>query len=161
MPGHLMRRRLVDELAKCLGSRFAVFGRGWGGFPVAKGPLPFAEQEKVLRESWLSIGLDSFPNIPMFFSNRLPIALSSGVAYLSSRQPGLDQLFEDGTHLVFYDSVNDAIRKVRGLLNGPKERLIDLGMNGRNEVLTKHTTDIRMKFILKEMAALHEAKGSG
>lgn len=160
LPGTKEREQLVIKLSKLLGDRFAVYGCGWNKFSAGKGPIEFAKQEEIIRQSWLSIGLDHFGYIPYYFSDRLPIALLSGVAHVCSYQPGLETMFEDGKHLVFFKSVDEAIEKIDCLLKQKKE-LLEIGKEGAKLALEKHTTDVRFQEILQEIISVMNQKRIG
>lgn len=158
MPGSKSRVNIVKRLEKLLGSRFGVFGHGWEGLASAHGPIPYDKQEELLRESWLSIGMDHFNTIPYYFSDRLPIALLSGVAHVCSRQPSLETLFQDGEHLIFFDCVEEAVDRIKILLAKPKEELIKIGLNGQKLVRMHHTTETRYRFIIDYLVKLYERR---
>lgn len=89
-------------------------------------------------------------------------ALGMGCALLTNRQSvpnGLLDLFEDGTHLVTYADEPDLLRKASQLLaNSPQ--LERLRIEGRREVLARHTYDHRVQTILKTVDDLFPASHS-
>ncbi len=130
LPGNVERESLVRRLERLLGPRFAVYGGNWSG-PCARGAAPFEHQEAVLREAWLGLNWDNFRGIPYYFSDRLPIGLLSGVAHLTSYQPGYEHLFRDGEHLVWAHKVEHAVERVDFLLSQPPRVLIEMGRAGQ------------------------------
>lgn len=135
MSGSLQREQLVRRLGEELGGRFAVFGQGWSKFPGNGGAVPFDEQERVMRQAWLTVSWNHFWRVPCFFSNRLPISLASGVAHVTNYQPGYECLFENGRHLVWARSVKEMVTSVRALLGLGPRRLIELGQQGQELAL--------------------------
>jgi len=114
-PGSVRRARLIERLATLHGAEMAVYGRGWSG-PTAKGPCAFDSQSDVYKSSKITVGVNN-STLPYVFSNRLPIALASGIPVLYHRNPGLDQIFPHGMDDVFFDDENDVFGRVEALLD--------------------------------------------
>jgi hypothetical protein len=131
LPGWKNRLQLAERLSELMGDRFALYGRGWDGLSSARGKLEFLKQEEALRESWLSVGWDYYDQTPFYFSNRLPIALMSGVAHVTNYQPGYEIMFQNGKELCYAHSVEEMIEMVHYLLSLPRSRLIEVGLNGQ------------------------------
>ncbi len=152
MPGIKQREIIVKKFFKEFGEKFAVFGKGWDGFTCAKGYINFFDQEKVIRESWLTIGIDHFYNYDGYYSDRLPISLVSGVIHLTYKTPGLEKIFTDKEDLFFWNDPDEAILIAKQLLNIPKKDLIEMGMKVRNkylEVLFEKNRFIKMFSLLE------------
>ncbi len=131
MPGVFAREQLVRRLGATFGARFAVYGAGWDGFIGNRGPVAFARQHEVLRDSWLSVGYDHFPGTPMYFSDRLPIALLSGVAHAVHYHPGYESLFRSGRELLWAHTVERLVALARDALGRGPAYLDELGARGR------------------------------
>lgn len=131
LPGNVERENLVRRLERLLGPRLAVYGANWSG-PCARGRAPFERQETLLREAWLGLNWDNFRGIPYYFSDRLPIGLLSGVAHLTSYQPGYEHLFQDGEHLIWAHTVEHAVERVDFLLSQSPRVLIEMGRAGQS-----------------------------
>jgi hypothetical protein len=142
LPGNVTRERLARRLWDIHGERFAVYGSGWNGYPFARGPIPFSEQERVLRESWLSVNWDNFHEIPFYFSDRLPIGMASGVAHVTSYQPGYEHVFRDGEHIAFARSVEQCVEVVDYLLSRPRTELMEMGARGQAWVRERLCADV-------------------
>ena len=154
LPGWKNRFELAERLDKLLGDRFALYGRGWGELSSAKGELSFLRQEEILRQSWLSVGWDYYDNTPFYFSNRLPIALMSGVAHVTNYQPGYEIMFDNGRDLCYARSVDEMIDIVRYLLSLPKERLLELGLAGQQYAKAHLATEHVFRNIVKISASI-------
>jgi hypothetical protein len=154
MPGVREREKIVRIFSRTFGQRFAVFGRGWNGWSSEMGPTDFFEQERLARTSWLTIGMDHFYDYAGYFSDRLPIALVSGVPHLTYRAPGLDKLFVDKQHLFYFSNPEEAVRIATELLDGPKERLMRFGETARAYVIRQYSESRRFTKII-ELAQLH------
>jgi hypothetical protein len=152
-PGSLQREQLALQLFKKFGEKFKVYGSGWGKYPFSAGVLPFDDQEIVLRQHLLSVNWDHFPDLPFFFSNRLPIALISGVAHATNYHPGYELMFKNGEQLVYYNSIKESVDIIDWMFCQPEKYLIEMGMAGEQFVRKNLTTDIvyrRMFQIIKE-----------
>lgn len=145
MPGIKEREQIVLKFAKQFGSKFAIFGKGWDKFPCNKGPINFFDQEKILRNSWLSIGMDHFYTYDGYYSDRLPIALVSGIPHLTYKTPGVDKLFEDKKDLFFFETTEEALSLTQQLLKLPKEELIEMGQVTRKKFLDSLSEVTRYK----------------
>jgi len=62
---------------------------------------------------------------------------------------GLDQIFEDGTHLVIYNSPRELFEKVGYYLTHPKERE-KIASSGYERTIAHHTYEDRAKTIIEE-----------
>jgi len=135
MPGVYQREQIVRRLGSIFGDRFAVYGRGWKGFIGNQGPIPFLEQINVIHDSWISIGYDHYPGIPFYHSDRLPVALMSGVAHVSNYHQGYEHMFRNMEHLVWFHTVDEAVDVVRFMFSRGPDWLIELGLRGQEYAL--------------------------
>jgi len=158
MPGVKERKKLVSVFSKEFGDRFAVFGKGWEWCQANRGPIPFEEQENILRKSWLSIGLDHFSSYEFYFSDRLPIALLSEVVHLTKWNKGLENLFVDNKHCVFFESIEESLQKAHVLLGKPREELLVMGKNGADWARKYFTEDKRMELMIEQMKIIYVEK---
>jgi len=149
MPGIKEREQIVLKFAKEFGEKFAVFGKGWEDYPCNKGPINFFDQEKILRKSWLSVGMDHFYTYKGYFSDRLPIALVSGIPHITFKTPGLNEMFIDKQHLFFFNEPEEALSLSIALLKRPKSELIEIGQNARSFAMKNYSEIDRFKKILK------------
>jgi hypothetical protein len=128
LPGGNRRAELARSLSHRFGKSFALFGNGWAGLQAARGPLPFSQQEKTIRNAWISVNWDHFDRISYYSSDRLPISLAAGVVHVTTYHTGYDSLFKDCPGLYAVKSVEDAVSCVEWLLSRPKEVLIAEGL---------------------------------
>lgn len=131
MPGSYDREQLVRTLGAVFGPRFAVYGHGWDGFAGNRGPIAFDRQHEILQRCWVSVGYDHYPGTPFYFSDRLPIALMSGVAHIVHYHPGYETLFENERHLLWATSVQGLVETTRYALERGPAFLIEVGVHGR------------------------------
>jgi hypothetical protein len=157
MPGVFQREQLVRRLGEVFGERFAVYGTGWDGFVGNRGPVAFDRQHEVLRDSWLSVGYDHFPGMPMYFSDRLPIALLSGVAHAVHYHPGYESLFAPGRELLWAYSVGGLVDVARDALGRGPEYLDELGARGRVFARDRLSTEVVFADAVATIARLRAA----
>lgn len=129
MPGGRSRLRLARRLHAALGPRFAVYGagQGWKGRPFCRGPIGFADQERLIRTAWVSVNWSQFDTIPMYFSDRLPISLAAGVPHVTNYQRGFEHVLPGARGIYFVHSPAEAVDVVDMLLSQPRDRLLALG----------------------------------
>jgi hypothetical protein len=154
LPGWKNRWRLAERLSELLGDRFALYGRGWDGIYSARGELAFLKQEEAVRDSWLSVGWDYYEKTPFYFSNRLPIALMSGVAHVTHYHPGYETIFQNGKELCYAHTVDEMIDVVRYLLSIPRSRLIEMGIAGQHYARANLATESVFRNIIRVSATL-------
>ena len=121
MPGARRRARLVRVLSRRYGSRFAVFGAGWRG-KSAMGSCRFDEQSDLYRRSTATVGVNN-STYPYVFSNRLPIALASGIPLAYSRNPGFSEVFGPELDELFFGDAGEAVRRLDALVDGDADVL--------------------------------------
>ncbi|HBN08157.1 MAG TPA: hypothetical protein DD435_05770 [Cyanobacteria bacterium UBA8530] len=157
IPGAAGRLALAKRLYRLLGKRFAVFGAGWEKYPFSRGTIPFDEQEKVIRNSWMSVVWDHYESIPYYFSDRLPISLAAGVAHLTNYHPGYELLFNNGEQLLYPASIDGFESYVRYYLDSDARQLIDLGDRGKRLAATKYSTEVVYDRMLSQIERLVDA----
>ena len=151
VPGARAREKLAVSLHSNLGRRFVVHGKGWDGFPFNGGPVPYSEQEQVIRRHVLSVGWTLFDSTPRYFSDRLPIALLSSVPHATNYQPGYESMFEDGESLIWFHSVEEAVEKVQWLLSLPVARLAEIGRAGRALAKRSFTHEVVLRRLMDQI----------
>jgi len=97
--------------------------------------------------SKIVIGIDAHPEIELANSVKLYRVLCAGGFYLTNRTVGLEKIFKDKVHLVYYDNKTDLIEKILYYLTHEKERK-KIAEAGQKEVL-KHTYERRLKELIE------------
>lgn len=152
-PGALERNIFANKVYKQIGRRLKVYGRGWEKYPFAAGYLPFDSQEKVLRQNLFSINWDHYPDLPFYFSDRLPISMISGIPHMTNYHPGYELLFKNGEHLIYYRSIEDAVAMIDWMLCQSSKYLREMGRAGESYVRENLTSDVVFR---KMVAAIKE-----
>ena len=149
LPGWKGRWHVGKRLNDLLGKRFAIYGTGWDELPSAKGNLPFLKSEEACRDSWLTVGWNYYDQTPFYFSNRLPMALLSGVAHVTNYQPGYEIMFENGKNLCYAHTVGEMVDIVTHLLSLPRDRIIEIGLEGQEYAKNNLSHEIGFKNIIR------------
>ncbi len=129
MPGARRRRLTIERLVKRYGKNVAIYGRGWSG-PAAMGPCAFDEQSAIYRSAVLTVGVNN-STYPYVFSNRLPIALASGIPILYNRNPGFDAVFPEWMNGTFFDEDRQLFGRVDALLDASGDELDAVSLKNR------------------------------
>ena len=124
MPG-VRWRSLVKLFEQKLGRRFAVFGHGWRG-PSAQGPLPFEKQSDAYGRGRIALGVNNL-HAAYYFSNRLPIAMSSCVPVVDNFEQGFEYLFSRESGCLFFHETEQAWDLAHALVAGNADRLSNMG----------------------------------
>jgi hypothetical protein len=154
LPGGRERRRLARQLRHEMGDRFGLFGTGWGPRTPADGTVEFGDQGTVNRSSLLTVGWDHFPTYDFYFSDRLPIALASGVPHITNRQPGYEDLFPEGCGLFLADSVDEMVEMTLDLASRSPAELADLGEAATTFAREHLDTTVVLRQVVGELVEL-------
>lgn len=149
MPGARWRKEIVKCLERKLGGGFAVYGEGWKG-PCAKGPVPFTEQSDIYHKSRLAIGVNNL-HAKYFFSNRLPIAMSSGVPIVHNYELGMEEVFNPEIRKLFFRDTKEAWNNIRILLDKDQSVLDSIGLMMHGFSLQYLTIFEIMKYIVSAL----------
>ena len=88
-------------------------------------------------------------NIPMYASWRRTFnSIATGKLHITSYTPGLEKIFTNKKHLVWFNSVPEMLKLIHYYMVHNKER-ITIGSTGRKEVLTKLTWDKKTNEIIQ------------
>ncbi len=145
-PGSRWRKELAKYLFKKLGPRFAVFGYGWRG-TYARGPIPFKEQNKIYHASRITLDVNNL-HARYYFSNRLPIALSSGATVVSNHEEGIEEIFNQLQNPAFFRTTEQAWGIIERLLAKDQDELDDMALETREFALSRLTKTDIMKYIV-------------
>lgn len=142
------RPKLIDWLTDTYGSRFThVGGDGMGTTRGAALNYVYANSKIAVGDS-LVLNFD----YPYYWSDRVYETMGRGGFLIMPYIKGLDEQFEDGKHLVFYEfnDFTDLKNKIDFYLeNDPIRERIRL--QGHEEVKAKHTYKHRWQYILNEI----------
>jgi rhamnose utilization protein RhaD (predicted bifunctional aldolase and dehydrogenase) len=106
------------------------------------------------QSAWVTVGWDHFIPTPYYFSDRLPIALASGVAHVTSFQPGYEAMFPPEHGLFWADSIHEAVDTVTWLLEQPREYLLDQGANAAELARSRLNQHSQIVDLIGDMSTL-------
>lgn len=132
------RVRLVRELSRIC--EVKVYGKGWRKFGI-KATLPEVRPRgyaKVCSGAKIVLGVDAVTTIRGHWTNRLWLTLGCGGFHLTNYIPGMEEVFENRTHLVWYHSEEECVSLVQEYLSKPEERK-RIAMAGYRYVHEHHT----------------------
>jgi len=134
----------------------AIWGPGWDQLESTSSLRKHIMGAHTTPSQWLKIYSAAKIVLATHYQNpegRFPVyqasprifeVLACGAFLLSDRQKDVLDLFEDGKHLVCFESPDDLVSKVRYFLNHPSERHL-IAKQGQEEVLKNHTYIHRIK----------------
>lgn len=148
-PDSMKRERLIGMTASNFDTR--IYGSGW---PVGVGARQHVFGEDFARAvagAKIVLGINAYSDIVEYTSNRTWNTLACGSAvFMTCRFEGLANLFEDGKHLIVFDKIEEAIKKMKYLLSAKSapERT-RIAKAGRRLIVEKHTYRHRAIELLK------------
>lgn len=108
------------------------------------GQRQFQEAAKIYTKSKICLNIAMKEDLNM----RCFEVMGSGGFLLTDYVPYIEELFEDGKHLVLYKSFDEAVDKIKYYLAHDDQRE-KIAQAGFEEVMKKHTIDHRVKRILE------------
>ena len=158
MPGCRWRVAAVRLLERRLGSRFAVFGTGWSG-PSAQGPTPYPEQGAAYQSARIAVGINNL-HAPFYFSDRLPIALSSGVFMVHNRERGLGRVLPSEIRDAMFGHGDDELwAAVKHALDADNDDLRNAELRARAFVLENLTTYQTLRYVKDVLTEIAHRRG--
>ena len=118
------RAEFARHMATHFGGRFKLYGNGWEGFRCNCGPVDFQRQVEYYRNTWVTVAYEHYPEIPYYFSNRLPAALMAGSLYVCHYHPGYETIFPEGDFIFFFRSNREAVDIVNYIFSLEKGDLL-------------------------------------
>jgi hypothetical protein len=121
------RERLLDAVHR----RFDL--RVWGpqGLPpdtrmkrlnVLEWPAYNRELVRICNATPIVLGINEVNSVELYFSNRTFLTLACGGFHLTHYVPGLERMFENRRHLVWFHSDAECLELIRYYLDHPRQR---------------------------------------
>lgn len=155
------RQRLVRALAERFGADFALFGRGWEGFPNWHGPIDFAHQQRTCRRAEVIVGGGSYSPARYYTSDRPFIQIASGVPFVDVRVDGVDTLLKDREHWYLADSWDQIPDICNELLSTSRSDRADMGLSAMRYLLENHRIVDRCVSMVTTLVSLRQALEHG
>lgn len=116
------RVEFIQRLSQDL--RLKVYGAGWRehGVIPAREAVGVGDFARICASSKIVVGIDKTANTELCFSNRTWFVLGSGGFLLTRYIPGLEKLFANHRHLVWYRDADDAVELARYYVKADAER---------------------------------------
>jgi len=115
-PGQKTRLELVKLFSKYYGKKFGLFGSGWEGEKTWQGIVPYQDQQEVMRDSWLILGVNNWEHAN-YFSDRYLISISSGIPVLYKHFEGCENFFLSEKECWYFHSVDEALTLSKEILS--------------------------------------------
>ncbi len=149
-----------EELLNLIGSHFElhVFGARWSSKNFISHPRIFSEEyANVCARSKIVLDIKSFDyclDVEGYFSNRTPLTLGFGGFLLSQYTPGVNQMYKDRKHLVYFKSPEEAISLIEYYLHHEDERK-QIAEQGKDYVLKNDTYLQKVEQIIRNVEQIN------
>lgn len=141
------RNTIIEKARKEF--NLTIFGNNWGDGKKAVYGKEFA---KVCSQAKIAIDVLVRPyakELKRYFSNRVPNTMATGCFYIIPLTPGVEDLFEDGKHLCWYETYEEMFYWIKFYLEHDKIRE-KIAKQGRKYVIENFTYEINVKRFLSE-----------
>lgn len=157
----LKRDLMVRLLRKRYGKKFGLFGNGWKGISSWQGPVPYARQLDVCRNSQVVFG--GCPGIYQnyYASDRPFIQGLSGVPLVDWTVPRADRFLRNQEHWYLIDDGKSMIRQIDRLLETDVAERLQRGAAAANYIHGKFSQAALMRFFVRTVTAVYNARKEG
>ncbi len=155
------RREFVALVARRYGCRFGLFGHGWSGNPSWQGPIHYDRQHSAYHRSAVALGGIPGAYHDYYTSDRMFIAVASGIPFVDYAVAGVDLLLRPGRDWWPAPDIRGMIRRCDDLLSLSQEQRLRLGRCARDHVLTSHTQYHRCREMLRIVRDVRAARRRG
>jgi len=108
--------------------------------------VPSEKMSQFLSDFKIVLGMNWRNDVELYTSDRLFLVLGAGAFYLTHYFPGLERLFQNRRHLVWFKNIDEAEALIRYFLKNDQERE-SIAQQGYLLALQKHTYRHRLKNI--------------
>ena len=145
------RVQLLEYLVNS-GINITIFGDGnWPDSlkPHTKPGVFGKDFNTLLNKSKIIVNQNVINEVPLYFSDRYFYPMAVNTVGLNKRIPNIEDMFEDGKHMVLWDTYDDCAVKIKELLGDDKKRE-EIGKAGFELYKEKYTLKHMMERILNE-----------
>ncbi len=153
--GDESRSKFVVEIGRHVDLKvFSAEPEAWRALGIrnAHGPVFDDRMPSLTASAGICLGLNAGYEMEGCWSNRIYWILGAGGFCLMKRVPGMDGMFRDGEHLVYFESLEEALDKIGYYLRHPEERE-RIRRRGYEYVHRYHTYTARCREFLDHMTA--------
>ncbi len=136
------RENFVKKISNDLPEDVIIYGKRWGNLSGYQGILNFNKQFDVCKKYWFHISYEHYPEIPYYFSSRLPIALAAGQIYICHYHKGYEKIFKNCDFIYFFNSYDEAVDIMNCLKDLSLEQLQIKSINARKWLENNLNADI-------------------
>jgi hypothetical protein len=151
LPGAYERESFVNFVDLNYKNKVVIYGRGWDGLTGNKGPINFFSQSKICEEYWFHISFEHYPDIPFYFSDRLPIALATGQIYICHYHKGYEELFRNTDFIYFFKNNEEFKYIVSYLMSLGHDQLLDKSKNAKKWISNNLSPNVVWGNLLEEI----------
>ncbi len=156
LPGTQFRKVIVKTLSEKYEAKFAVYGNNWSG-SSAKGVIPYLDQHNIYSKSKITISINN-DNAKYYFSDRLPIAMLSGIPVVQSYEEGFDKLFYGCGEIRFYKSLQEALEQCEALLKKSDDELNEIGKKLLEYALKNFSVKLAFHYMINVLIEKYSLK---
>ena len=155
------RREFVALVTKRYGRRFGLFGDGWAGNPSWQGPIHYDRQHHAYRRGAVALGGMPGAYHDYYTSDRVFIAIASGIPFVDYAVAGVDLLLRPGRDWWLATDISGMIRCCDNLLSRSEQGRLHMGSSARERVLRSHTQYHRCREMVSIVRELRVARFRG
>lgn len=135
-PESITRKKMIKRINNNF--KLIVYGNNWPNY-LARGGLVYKDAYAVaVSNAKITLGINAYNNINGYTSNRMWNCLACGKPHLACYYDGIENMFENWKHLIWFKDSDEALKIIKKLLKDKKMRE-EIGMNGRQYVVNKHS----------------------
>jgi hypothetical protein len=142
LPGAKGRENFVRNIGSVFQKQFKLFGNGWDKFQCTQGPVDFYKQNEIYKNAKITLAYEHYPEIPYYFSNRLPMALMNGSIYVCHYHKGYENMFPNCDFIFFFKTNSEAIDIINYLLSLSNEELCLRSTHAREFALRQYHPNV-------------------
>jgi len=121
-----------------------VYGKGWENFRNRRNWVTEDKKTEAVNRSKITIGVTAVDNAYLYLSwPRVFQTMACGTLHITQYVPGLEQIFKNKEHLVWFRTLNECLELIEYYLKNDDERE-RIAETGRNFVLKNHTYSNRV-----------------
>lgn len=141
-PGVRLRLEMLEKVATV--ADVTTFGSKWPGKMKLAGIALHGKMAKICSSSKIALGASAFNNVHSYTSDRLFRMMGCGICYVCAYFPGIEDMFVNWRHLVWFKSVGECLEIVRDLLRDDVARR-RIANEGARIMHRKHTWAVRAR----------------
>jgi spore maturation protein CgeB len=123
----------------------------WRSSPVLDCPVHHRDLLALCRATSIVLGYNRTQVVDRYFSNRTYLTLAAGGFHLTSYVPGLESMFKNHVHLVWFHSTEECLDLLEHYLGRPEERE-RIAREGQRRVRARYGMGRQAARLLREIA---------